>query len=93
MMWRGVTEKENSPSESISSPNSPSTAYLLDIVIDFFCQTKCCGTTVISGDKLVIAPTPDLTLLLSIFRLVIHSETELPERGFSPGVEKVSGTG
>ncbi len=41
--------------------------YLLDIAITFFCQTKCCGTPVSSGDKLVIASPSDLKLLLAHF--------------------------
>jgi hypothetical protein len=48
---------------------------------------------VINGDKLVIAPTPDLMLVLFIFRRVIHSDSEAVEGGFSQGDEKTSGTG
>ncbi|SLM41825.1 hypothetical protein NSND_50211 [Nitrospira sp. ND1] len=62
-------------------------------MITFFCQTKCCGTPVINGDKLVIAPTPDLMLVLFIFHRVIHSDPEAVEGGFSQGGEKISGTG
>ena len=45
---------------SIRTNFSCDRTYPLDIVIEFFCQTKCCGTPVSNGDKLVIAADPDL---------------------------------
>jgi len=40
---------------------------ILDIVIEFFCQTKCCGLPVSNGDKLVIASPLDFMLFFAIF--------------------------
>lgn len=47
---------------------SHSRAYLLDIAIHFFCQTKCCGTPVSNGDKLVIVLPPELKPVLARFQ-------------------------
>ena len=66
---------------------------ILDIVIPIFCQTKCCGTTVISGDKLVIASPLDLMLVFVTFHAVIHSQPVPVEEGFFQGGEKNAGTG
>ncbi|HNN42083.1 MAG TPA: hypothetical protein PKL10_07345, partial [Nitrospira sp.] len=65
----------------------------LDIVIPFFCQTKCCGTPVSNGDKLVIAWPLELMQVFFIFRPVIHSKSGAVEEGFSPRGEKFHGTG
>lgn len=65
---------------------------ILDIVIQFFCQTKCCGTPVSNGDNLVIASPPELMQVFFIFPSVIHSHVESMEEGFHRGGKIILGT-